>query len=419
MNSRERLIATINHQSPDRLCVDIGAGAQTGMGVLAAHRLRQRILPGTDYKVKVTEPYQMLGEIDMEMINKLQLDVIGIPGPSSIFGFPNEEWKPFTMNDGTEVLVPGQFNFTRDDQGAIYMYPNGDTSVPASAKMPKESYFFDAIPRQTPFEESELNPEDNCEEFGVLSSEDLKYYEQEAKKLYEETDLGIYVTLPGMAFGDIALVPATWLNDPKGIRDVTEWYMSLLIHKIFEKQCEIALKNIELLADAIGDRAQVVFLSGTDFGMQTGLFNSIESYREMFKPYQKVLNDKIHEITNWKTFIHTCGAVFELIPDLIEAGWDILNPVQVSATGMNQHNLKKEFGSDIVFWGGGIDTQHMLPFGSESSIKREVKKNIEIFGQNGGYVFNSVHNIQSDVPLKNIIAMLEAVNECRDVEVML
>ena len=123
-----------------------GAGVQTGMRVLAAHWLRQRILPGTDYKVKVTEPYQMLSEIDMEMIKKLQLDLIGIPCSRSIFGFPNEGWKPFTMNDGTEVLVPGQFNFTRDDEGTIYMYPDGDTSIPASAKMPKESYYFDAIP---------------------------------------------------------------------------------------------------------------------------------------------------------------------------------------------------------------------------------------------------------------------------------
>jgi uroporphyrinogen-III decarboxylase len=335
-----------------------------------------------------------------------------------MFGFRNEGWKPYLMPDGTEVLVPEKFNFTKDDAGTVYMYPEGDTSVAPCAKMPRKSFFFDAIPRQQPIDDATLDPEENYEEFGILSEEDLLYYEQSSRRLYEETDLGIYVTLPGTAFGDIALVPATWLKDPGGIRDVSEWYMSLLtrqdyIHKIFERQCEIALKNIELLAGAIGDRAQVAFLSGTDFGTQTGLFNSVESYRELFKPYQKTLNDKVHELTNWKTFIHSCGAVRELIPDFIEAGWDILNPVQISATGMDPVHLKKEFGRDIVFWGGGVDTQKTLPFGTPYEVREEVGRNIEVLSENGGYVFTSVHNVQSDVPPENILAMLEAVNECR------
>ena len=415
MNSRERLIATINHRTPDQLCVDLGAGAQTGMGILAAHNLRQRIIDDPNSKVKVIEPYQMLGEIDLQMIYSLQLDVIGISTPDNMLGFRNEKWKPFSMR-GVDCLVPEKFNYTKDDSEAIFMYPEGDTTLPPCAKMPKESYFFDALPRQQPIDDSNLDPSDNCEEFEILSPEDLGYYEQLSKKLYEETDLGIYVTLPGMAFGDIALVPAPWLKNPRGVRDVTEWYMSLLtrpeyIHKIFEKQCEIALKNIELLADAMGDRVHVVFLSGTDFGTQTGLFNSLESYRDLFKPYQKILNDKIHDLTNWKTFIHSCGAINELIPDLIEAGWDILNPVQISATGMDPAQLKKEFGQEIVFWGGGIDTQKTLPFGTPSEVKNEVRKNIEIFNSNGGYVFNPVHNVQSNVPIQNIVAMLEAVNE--------
>ena len=268
--------------------------------------------------------------------------------------------------------------------------------------------------------EEKLEPRDNLEEFGILSEADLEYYDHTTKTIYEETDLGIYVTLPGTAFGDIALVPATWMKSPKGIRDVEEWYMSLLtrqdyIHKIFEKQCKIALRNIELLAKTIGDRAQVVFLSGTDFGTQTGLFSSLESYRSLFKPYQKALNDKIHELTSWKTFIHSCGAIYELVPDLIDAGFDILNPVQISAEGMDAKRLKSEFGKDIVFWGGGIDTQHTLPFGTPDEVYREVINNIEIFADGGGYVFNSVHNVQSNVPLENILAMFKALNEVRGI----
>lgn len=421
MNSRERLSATIHHKTPDRLCVDFGAGGQTGMGVVAVHRLRQKLFGKSDYKVKVTEPYQMLGEIDPEMITKLNLDVAGIPTPGTMFGYRCENWKPFTMTEGIEVLVPGKFNFTRDDEGAFYMYPDGDTSVAPSAKMPDGGYFFDAVDRQLPLKEENLDPKENLEEFGILSKEDLEYYDQATNKLYNETDLGIYVTLPGTAFGDIALVPATWLKSPKGIRGVEEWYMSLLIrqdyiHKIFEQQCAFALKNIELLADTIGDRAQVVFLSGTDFGTQTGLFSSVETYRDLFKPYQKALNDKIHELTNWKTFIHSCGAIYDLIPDLIEAGFDILNPVQISAEGMDAKRLKSEFGKDIVFWGGGIDTQHTLPFGTPEEVYQEVIRNVEIFADGGGYVFNSVHNVQSNVPLENILAMFRALNEVRDID---
>lgn len=418
MNSRQRLSATINHKTPDRLCVDFGAGGQTGMGVVAVHKLRQKLFGKSNYKVKVTEPYQMLGEIDPQMIKELELDVAGIATPGTMFGYRCENWKPFTMTENIEVLVPEKFNYTNDDQGAIYMYPEGDTSVPPSAKMPKGGYFFDALNRQLPLSEEKLNYEENLEEFGIISGVDLEYYDVMTKKLYTETDLGIYVTLPGTAFGDIALVPATWMKSPKGIRDVEEWYLSLLtrqdyIHKIFEKQCEIALKNIELLAIPLGNRVQVVFLSGTDFGTQTGLFNSVESYRSLFKPYQKALNDKIHELTSWKTFIHSCGAVYELIPDLIDAGFDILNPVQISADGMDAKKLKSEFGKDIVFWGGGIDTQHTLPFGTPSDVYKEVRKNIEIFAEDGGYVFNSVHNVQSNVPIENILAMFNALNDVR------
>lgn len=421
MNSRERLAATINHKTPDRLVVDFGAGGQTGMGVIAVHKLRQKLFGDGNYKVKVSEPYQMLGEIDPGMIKELELDVAGIATPGTMFGYRCENWKPFTMTEDVEVLVPGKFNFTIDNERATYMYPEGDTTVPPSAKMPKGGYFFDALNRQPPLSEEKLNPENNLEEFGIISKEDLEYYDVMTSKIYDETDLGIYVTLPGTAFGDIALVPATWMKSPKGIRDVEEWYMSLLIrqgyiHKIFEKQCEIALKNIELLAETIGDRAQVVFLSGTDFGTQTGLFSSVESYHDLFKPYQKVLNDRIHELTSWKTFIHSCGAIYELIPDLIDAGFDILNPVQISATGMDAKNLKSEFGKDIVFWGGGIDTQHTLPFGTPEEVYSEVRKNIEIFADGGGYVFNSVHNVQSNVPLENILAMFNALYDVRGIK---
>jgi hypothetical protein len=419
MTSRQRLQAALEHKAVDGLCFDLGAGGQTGMGVCAVGRLREALLGESDYKVKVIEPYQMLGEVDEDLRKAIRADVVGVHPPRDMFGLGHEEWKPFTMPvDGTEVLVPSDFNYTVDNNGDLLMHPGGDTSVAASAKMPSSSYFWDAVRRQEPIVEGTLDPMDNCREFGVMSDADVDYFKNKVEWYYENTDAGIYLTFPGIAFGDIALVPATWMKDPKGIRDVEEWYISTAmrrdyVYKVFEKQCEIGLRNIEKLAPVLGDKVQVVFASGTDFGTQRGPFISPQAYRDLYKPFQKAINDKIHELTNWRIFIHSCGGIYPLIPDMIEAGFDVLNPVQCSADGMEPAQLKKEFGDQLVFWGGGVDTQKTLPFGSPDEVYREVSERIEIFNSNSGFVFNSVHNIQSNVPTENILAMLEAIRDAR------
>ena len=419
MTPRERLNAALNHQPLDRLCVDFGAGGQTGIGVCAVHRLRQALTGDKQWCVKVSEPYQMLGEIDEIMRQILGLDVVGVHPPNNMFGYSNKDWKSFVIPvDGTEVLVPGQFNYTVSDNGDILMYPEGDTSVPACARMPASGYFFDSIRRQGPIVEEKLNPLDNCEEFVVLSDEDIDYFKNRVEDYYNNTDYGIYLTIPGVAFGDIALVPAPWMKHPKGIRDVEEWYVSTVLRveyvcNVFERQCEIGLKNIEKLANALGDKVQVVFVSGTDFGTQRGPFISPQAYRDLYKPFQKAINDKIHELTNWKTFIHSCGSIYQLIPDFIDAGFDVLNPVQCSAAEMEPQRLKDEFGDQLVFWGGGVDTQKTLPFGTPKEVYNEVRNRIEIFNRNGGFVFNSIHNVQSNVPTENILAMFNAINDAR------
>ena len=361
MTPRQRLRTTLNHRQPDHVCVDFGAGFQTGLSASTISRLRKTLLDEDGFRVKITEPYQMLGEVDRQLRDVIGADVVGVHSPSNMFGFKNEGWKPFELFDGTRVLVPEKFNVTVDEKGGYFMYPEGDEQVPPSAYMPKGGFYFDAVNRQKPLDEAKLDPADNCEEFVELSDADIQYFADTAKQLYESTDDGIYLTFPGLAFGDIALVPATWLKDPRGIRDVEEWYMSIAmrpdyVYRVFEKQFQIALKNIERMASAVGEYVDVVFVSGTDFGTQRGLFMSVDSYRNLFKPFHKAVNDKIHKLTNWKTFIHTCGSVYDLIGDLIEAGFDILNPVQCSAAKMEPSQLKKEFGDELVFWGGGIDT---------------------------------------------------------------
>jgi hypothetical protein len=417
MTSRQRLAAVLNHQTPDRLCVDFGAGFQTGMGAGAVHRLRQALLGEPDFRVKVIEPYQMLGEIDEPLRQALALDVVGVHGPGTMFGFRNEDWKPFTMTDGTPVRVAGKFNVSPAPDGGWLIYPDGDVTAPASAWMPQASFFFDSIRRQEPLDDTgTLDPADNCEEFGLLDAETVEYFARQARTWHEQSSYGVYITLPGLAFGDIALVPAPWMKQPRGIRSVENWYIATVtqrdyVRRVFERQCEFALKNIELLAAAVGDRAQVAFVSGADFGTQTGLFCSVQTYRDLYQPFHKAVCDKIHQLTSWKTFIHSCGAVYPLIPEFIDAGFDVLNPVQCSARGMDPRTLKREFGRELVFWGGGVDTQKTLPFGTPDEVYREVRERIDIFSEGGGFVFNSTHNVQSNVPIENILAMFRAIKD--------
>jgi len=161
----------------------------------------------------------------------------------------------------------------------------------------------------------------------------------------------------------------------------------------------------------VGDRVQVAFVSGTDFGTQTGQFCSVQTYRELFKPFHQAVNDRIHKLTKWKTFIHSCGAVAPFVPEFIDAGFDVLNPVQCSALGMDPRTLKREFGRQLVFWGGGVDTQNTLPFGTPDEVYREVRERIDIFGEGGGFVFNSIHNVQSNVPVPNLLALFRAIRD--------
>ncbi len=418
MNSRERVTLALNHQEPDRVPLDLGGSVVTCMHVSIVYKLRQALgldAPGTP--VKVVEPYQMLGEIKPDLQAALGVDVATVRGPRTMFGFKNEGWKLWTTFDGTPVLVPAGFNTDPEPNGDILMYPEGDKSAPPSGRMPKNGWYFDSIIRQGPIDDDNLNPEDNLEEFKPISDEDLAYYQVEVQRLYEKTDQAIFADFGFTGFGDIALVPAPWLkNPPKGIRDVEEWYMSTVmrqdyVYAVFDRQCEIALDNLAKIYDVIGNRITVILVSATDFGMQKGLLVSPKTYRELFMPFHIRVNNWIHTHTTWKTFIHSCGSVISLIDDFIEAGFDILNPVQCSAALMDPRELKARFGERVVFWGGGVDTQHTLPTGSPEEVRAQVRERINIFGPGGGYVFNTIHNVQPKSPIENVLAMYETVRE--------
>ncbi len=413
--SRKRVEQALNHQEPDRVPLDLGGGAVTGMHASAVYLLRQALhLDPPGVPVKVVEPYQMLGEIKPDLVDALGVDVVPLCSPQTMFGFRNEGWKSWTLFDGTPVLVADGFNTEPDANGDILMYPQGDHIAPPSGRMPRGGFYFDAIIRQPPIDEARLDPEDNLEEFGPISDEDLAFFGREAERLYRETDKAILASFGGTAFGDIALVPAPWLRHAKGIRDVVEWHISTVtrrsyVWRVFERQCEIGLANLERLYGVVGDRVMAVFVTGTDLGMQTGPFISPQMYRALYQPFHKEVNHWIHQHTHWKTFIHSCGSITALLPDLIEAGFDVLNPVQCSAANMDACELKRRFGERITFWGGGVDTQHTLPFGTPDAVEAEVRERIRTFGPGGGFVFAAVHNVQARVPAENLIALYESV----------
>jgi len=411
--SRERLIATLNHKQPDRVPIDFGGTAVTGVHVSCVAELRDHY--GLEKRpVRVHEPFQMLGMLDEDLLDAMGLDVVGTFARNTMFGFPADEWKTWQFN-GLEVLVPKDFNTTVDADGNTLIYPEGDTTVPASGRMPSGGYFFDCIVRQEPLDEEKLNPEDNMEEFGPISQADLDHIVRSVRAA-GETGRGVIAGFGGTAFGDIALVPGPFLKHPKGIRDVAEWYVSTssrqdYVHKIFERQCEEAIKNLERIYAAIGNSIQAVFICGTDFGTQTSAFCSVKTFNNLYFPYYKQVNDWIHSHTQWKTFKHSCGAVSKFLPAFIDAGIDILNPVQCSATGMDPEQLKANFGEHLVFWGGGVDTQRVLPFGTAAEVREQVLRRCEVFAPGGGFVFNSIHNVQARTPVANIVAMIDAVHE--------
>lgn len=411
MNSKEKINNSLEHKDGP-VPVDFGSTTVTGFHSTCVEELR-KYYGLEDKPVKIHEPYQMLGYIEDDLKDALGLDALGLSPRKNMFGFENTNWKEWVTPWGQNVLVPEMFN-TKLIDGSVYIYPEGDTEGTASASITDGGYFFDSIIRTDPdFDEDELDLEDNLEEFGLLSDDDIVYYNKLANSIVNE-DRAVVVGMPGTSLGDIALVPAPFLKKPKGVRDIATWYMTIasepeFVEAIFAKQSELALENLPKMWEIFGDKVDVAFICGTDFGTQISTFCSVNTFCDLWKPHYKKINDWIHENTTWKTFKHSCGAIEPIIPHLIEAGFDIINPVQCSATGMDAELLKNKYGKDVTFWGGGCDTQKILPFGTPEDVREYVLKNCDIFSKGGGFVFNAVHNVQAYTPIDNIVAMFEAV----------
>jgi hypothetical protein len=416
MTGKERVNTVLSHRDADTIALDFGATSVTGIHVKKIAEFR-RHYGLEDRPVKVTEPFQMLGEVDSELAAIWNTDVVGVGGRTDMFGHPQQDFVERRMPWGQTVLLPQSFK-TKEVNGNIYVFPQGDANCSPTAVMPAGGYFFDAIERTPATEmDAELNIDDNLEEFTVMDDDALSYW-KEALTGARATGKAVIANIGGTGIGDIALVPGLNLKNPKGIRAIADWYMSTVMRadfilEIFERQSDIAIQNLEKINRIAGDCIDVLFVCGTDLGTQDSQFCSADDMLALHgKAYRKI-NDWVHRHTGWKTFKHCCGAIVPLMDAFIDCGFDIINPVQINATGMDPGFLKKEFGDRISFWGGGIDTQRVLQLGAPQQVKEQVRQLCDIFGAGGGFVFNTVHNLQANVPAENAIALMDAVCEIR------
>lgn len=413
MTSKERVRASFEHKQPDKLPMDFGGFCCSMVNSIVATDLKKYY--GLDNEpVKIADMSTMTAILEPSLKDAMGCDVQALDSLYDTYGHKTDSWKEWNYR-GTTVLIPNNCTVKDDGYGGYYVYPEGDSGVAPSGHMPANGFYFDNLTRSPEFDEDEANAEDNLAEYQCLTDADLEYY----KKLLDQhkgSERAITLSPGYFGLGDANNIPGPNLKDPKGIRDISEWYTAPLlypdyVHEVFQKEVDRAIECWSKTYAALGDGIDVAYLCGTDFGTQRGPFINPEVFKEFYLPYYKQMNDWIHKNTNWVTLKHSCGGIFEILPYLIESGFDAINPVQCSAEGMEPQKLKDTYGDKIVFWGGGVDTQKVLPFGTPDEVREQVLQRCEIFAKDGGYIFNTIHNIQANTPIPNIIAMINAVHE--------
>jgi len=398
--SRERIKKAINHEEPDRIPIDMGSTLVTGIQAVIYKKLKEA-LGITTGDIYVYDVIQQLAWVENEVRDALGIDTISII-PAKI-----TEWQNGTLSDGSPCKYPADFlpevlpdgtKVTRDKKH--YWGDNSEGAV--TLKMPSGGYYYE-IPYHPLVNGKTQKDIDEFKWYWKLDEADANYWEKEIDYTLKNTE---YAIVPDTLWGG-------WGQNYEVLENLRGWdnfLVDLVINQDFAKymmevRLEATLKRWEQMLNILDNKIDIVCV-GDDLGLQSGTQISPELYKKMVKPIHKKFFSFIKERTNAKIFMHSCGSLYELIPDLIDVGLDILNPVQVKAKNMDSKKLKSEFGNDLVFW-GGIDTQHVLPFGTPQDVEDEVKRRIDDFAPGGGYVFNTVHNIQLDVPIKNLITMFE------------
>jgi uroporphyrinogen decarboxylase len=403
MTSRERVLATLRHEEPDKVPIDLGSSRATTIHGIAYNSLKKH-LGISKGSTRIYDIWQQIALVEEDLLERFQIDVVPLNLMRVHFGLSNARWKPYNLPDGTGAEISSEFDAVVEPDGAKALVDGRGTVI---ARMPAGSYWFDHVYHPLAQAESVGDIARYDWEAALLKEDELEYLTEEGKRLFGSTSYAVHGHFGGSFF--------EWSQILRGYANAMMDLASdpRLIEYLLDRIMEVHLENIKRYLAAVGKYIQIIYVAD-DLGTQTGLWMSPETYRKVFKPRHKKLYRHIKDNSDCSIFLHSCGAIYELIPDIIDVGVDIISPVQTSAKGMDPVRLKKEFGKSLTFWGAGIDTQYVLPKGTPEEIRKQVKERISIMAPGGGFVFNQVHNIQADVPPENIVAMFGAVIGNRD-----
>jgi len=410
VTSRERVLAAIAHREPDKVPVDLGSTPSSGISAVAYARLRGH-LGVREGAARVYDVVQQLAQPEDWALDRFGIDVVDL---GRTFNDREEDWYPVKLGSGHDARYPAWFRPEQEPDGS-WIARHADGTV--IARMPAGASFYDetCFPWQDdwPADFSGLgaamgkvlwsalahSPWDSAGKPGFW--EELR---KRALELRRTSDRAIMVVVGCNLF--------EWGTF---LRRIDNFLVDLMLEpekvaSLLDALVEMHLATLAKVCDAVGDIADIVRF-GDDLGTDAGPFMQPEIYRTLFKPRHKILCDFVRSRSSMHTFLHSCGSIDMVIPDLIEVGFEILNPVQTNARGMEPSHLKKEYGADVTFWGGGIDTRAVLNRGTPAEVRAQALERLRVFSPGGGFVFNTVHNILPDVPPENVAALFDAVRE--------
>ena len=372
----------------------------SGISAIAYNKLKEYLgIKGGE--TRLFDLYQQLAEPELEVLDRLGGDVVPLSRLAPAFGIRSDRWKPGKLPDGSDCMVPYGFDPVENDRGDLEIIKDGHVV----AKMPKGGLYYDTV--YFPYANAETIDDVDKIPITGISDEELLYLKKEAQRLYETTDKAVM----GLFGGNV-------LEWGQGEWGYEKFFLTMaenpdLVLYWLDKLVNVHMSDLKKYMDAVGEYINIIQFSD-DLGTQLAPMISPNMYREMIKPYHKKLYGYVRDnYPKAKVFIHCCGAIFDLLPDLIDAGVEIINPVQISAAGMDPRKLKDNFGNDLSFWGGGADMQGFVNRNEIPAIKPHVRELIDIFPPGGGFVFNQVHNIQADIPPEKVMAIYEVALEAR------
>lgn len=405
MNSRERVLEAVNFRKPDRVPIDLGGIRASGINAVVYDQLKKRM--GIYTPTKIHDSMQILAELEMEVLDRLHVDVVPLEAVTAEWALQDaSEGIERSLFCGLKVHFPPNTRIGEEPDGNWVLYGQDDRPY---ARMPKDGLYFDFI--RTTLSGHKIDP-NAFKPRTTVSDEELEILAERSRHLFENTDKAIL----GWGASISMLGLSALLSDNITQGSLDEWLCMLMVEKetaneMMARYVDATISCMKMYHQAIGDRCFAWGVASDDAGTQRSELIAPNLFQEMIAPHYKRVCDWVHNNTGWKTYLHSCGSVYNYIPYWIDAGIDILNPVQISAANMEPERLKCEFGGKIVFWGGGCDTQRVLPLGTREEIREHVRRNIDIFGRDGGFVFTQVHNIQQNVPVENVEAMFEAAYE--------